>query len=257
MRALTSKHWWHPVLTQLNHLYISTCMDAPGPKTRILKFRKSTRPSGPRASKTQFLSQTSGLSANEMKKTEKEKTFKQEEAWTWEEDNHKVFRSIARTGPGCHDGCGVLLYVKDGKLEKVEGDPDFPFNQGRLCPRCLALPQVVYHPDRLKYPLKRAGRRGEGKWERITWEEAYEAIVQSFNEIKKKHGPESVIFCHGTARDIGTYVSKLAYSFGSPNRVCFRTFTRACLFCTQKDDSSGYHGRDGSSRLRPIFCRPL
>jgi anaerobic selenocysteine-containing dehydrogenase len=156
-----------------------------------------------------------------MKKTEKEKTFMREEAWTWEEDNHKVVRSIARTGPGCHDGCGVLLYVRDGKLEKVEGDPDFPFNQGRLCPRCLALPHVIYHPDRLKYPLKRVGRRGEGKWERITWEGAYETIVQSFDEIKKKHGPESVIFCHGTSRDIGPYVAKLAYSFGSPNRVCF------------------------------------
>jgi anaerobic selenocysteine-containing dehydrogenase len=151
----------------------------------------------------------------------KEEMHRSHEAWTWEEGGHQVFRSIARTGPGCHDGCGVLLYVKDGRLEKVEGDPDFPFNQGRLCPRCLALPEVVYHPDRLKYPLKRAGGRGEGKWERITWEEAYDAIVRSFTEVKKEYGPESVIFCHGTARDCNTYVSKLAYSFGSPNRVCF------------------------------------
>jgi len=142
-------------------------------------------------------------------------------SWTWEEDDHRVVRSVARTGPGCHEGCGVLLYVKDGKLVKVEGDPDFPFNQGRLCPRCLALPQVVYHPDRLTHPLRRVGKRGEGKWKRITWEEAYDEIVRSFNDVKKKHGPESVIFCHGTARDIGPYVAKLAYSFGSPNRVCF------------------------------------
>jgi anaerobic selenocysteine-containing dehydrogenase len=76
----------------------------------------------------------------------------------------KVVRSVARSGPGCHEGCGVLLYVKDGKLVKVEGDPAFPFSQGRLCPRCLALTEVVYHPDRLKYPLKRVGERGEGKW---------------------------------------------------------------------------------------------
>jgi len=97
----------------------------------------------------------------------------------------KVVRSIARTGPGCHEGCGVLLYVKNGKLVKVEGDPEFPSNQGRLCPRCLALTQVVYHPDRLKYPLKRAGVRGEGKWQRITWEEAYDTIASKFNEIKR------------------------------------------------------------------------
>ncbi len=147
--------------------------------------------------------------------------FKREKTWTWQEGNLKVVRSIARTGPGCHQGCGVLLYVKDGKLVKVEGDPEFPHNQGRLCPRCLALTKIVYHPDRLKYPMKRVGMRGEGKWKRITWEEAYGTIVQEFSEIKDKHGPESVIFCQGTGRDIGPYISKLAYSFGSPNKVTF------------------------------------
>ena len=146
---------------------------------------------------------------------------KGETKWAWEEDGMRVVRSIARTGPGCHQGCGVLLFVKDGKLVKVEGDPEFPHNQGRLCPRCLALTQVIYHPDRLKYPMKRAGNRGEGKWGRITWEEAYGTIAQKFNEIKKKQGPESVIFCQGTGRDIGPYISKLAYSFGSPNKVTF------------------------------------
>ena len=59
--------------------------------------------------------------------------------WTWEEDGMKVVRGIARTAPGCHEGCGVLMYVKDGKLMKVEGNPDFPLTKGRLCPRCLAL----------------------------------------------------------------------------------------------------------------------
>ena len=141
--------------------------------------------------------------------------------WTWNEDGVKVVRSIARTGPGCHQGCGVLLYVKNRKLFKVEGDPEFPHSRGRLCPRCLALTQVVYHPDRLKYPLKRVGKRGEGKWERITWEEAYETIASKFNEFRRQYGAESVIFCQGTGRDITPYISRLAYTFGSPNRVCF------------------------------------
>ena len=143
--------------------------------------------------------------------------------WKWEEDGMTVVRSIARTGPGCHEGCGVLLYVKDGKLVKVEGDPDFPFNQGRLCPRCLALTEVVYHPDRLKYPLKRVGERGEGKWERIAWEEAYETISRKFNEVKREYGPESVIFCRGTARDIGPYLSRLNSRFWQPepSRFCY------------------------------------
>jgi anaerobic selenocysteine-containing dehydrogenase len=84
--------------------------------------------------------------------------------WTWEEGDMKVVRSVARTGPGCHNGCGVLLYIKDETLVKVKGDPDSPFNQGRLCPRCLALPEVVYHPDRLKHPLKRVGKKGGDEW---------------------------------------------------------------------------------------------
>ncbi len=140
--------------------------------------------------------------------------------WTWEEDGMTVVRSVARSGPGCHEGCGVLLYVKDGKLVKVEGDPSFPFSQGRLCPRCLALTEVVYHPDRLKYPLKRVGEKGQGKWERITWEEAYETIVQKLNEIKRDYGAESVVFCSGTNRGIG-YGLNLSIIFGSPNRIGF------------------------------------
>ena len=51
--------------------------------------------------------------------------------WTWEEDGCTVIRSNARSGPGCHDNCGVLMYVRDGVLEKIEGDPENPYNQGR------------------------------------------------------------------------------------------------------------------------------
>ena len=144
-----------------------------------------------------------------------------EKKWTWEEDGMTVVRSIARTGPGCQQGCGVLLYVKDGKLVKVEGDPEFPLTQGRLCPRCLALTEVVYHPDRLKHPLKRTGERGEGKWQRISWDEALDTTAERFNRIKKEYGAESVIFCQGTHRDIMPYHSKLTYSFGSPNKAAF------------------------------------
>ncbi len=146
---------------------------------------------------------------------------KQGRNWIWKEDGMQVIRSVARTPPGCHNGCGVLLYVKNGKLIKVEGDPDSPFSRGRLCPRCLSLTQVVYHPDRLKYPLKRVGKRGEGKWERITWDEAFDTTARRFNELKREYGAESVVFCKGTGRDIQSYITRLAYTFGSPNRLSF------------------------------------
>ena len=84
-------------------------------------------------------------------------------------------------GPGCHGGCGVLAYVKDGKLEKIEGDPEHPWNQGRLCARVLAMKQYVEHPKRLKKPLIRRGKRGEGKWEEVTWDFAYDFIEKDRN----------------------------------------------------------------------------
>lgn len=152
---------------------------------------------------------------------EKEGISDNRKKWKWVEDGVTIVRTMARTGPGCHEGCGVLLHVKDGKLMKVEGDSDFPHTQGRLCPRCLALPYVVYHPDRLRHPLKRVGTRGEGKWERITWEEAFDTVADRFNQVKRNYGPESVVFFRGTGRDIGTYISRLAYSFGSPNLADF------------------------------------
>ena len=77
-------------------------------------------------------------------------------------------------GPGCHGGCGVELYIKDGKVVRVEGDPDHPFSNGRVCSRLLACTQYFYHPERILHPMKRVGERGEGKWEQITWDEAFD-----------------------------------------------------------------------------------
>ncbi len=122
-------------------------------------------------------------------------------------------------GPGCHGNCGILAHVRDGKVVKVEGDPDHPWSQGRICPRALAMTQYMYHQDRLKYPLKRVGRRGEDKWQEISWEEAFDLIEQKLTKIKEEYGPESVLFFQGTGRDIGGWIRMLAHSYGSPNVV--------------------------------------
>ncbi len=143
-------------------------------------------------------------------------------------ENYKIVRTTSwSAGPGCHGTCGVLAHVRDGKLIKVEGDPDHPWNQGRLCARCLAMTQYVYHPDRLTKPLKRVGKRGEGKWQEISWDEAYDFIEEKMNTIREKHGPESVVFAMGTGRDIGPWISMLSYAYGSPN-VMFSMSGNAC-----------------------------
>ena len=122
--------------------------------------------------------------------------------WQWEEDGYTVTRTYHYSPPGCHDSCGVLLYVKDGKVEKVEGDPLDPVANGKLCMRCLNLPEAVNHPDRVKYPLRRVGERGSNQWERISWEEAYDEIVEKVNYFKETYGPECIVNIHGTGRNI-------------------------------------------------------
>jgi len=121
----------------------------------------------------------------------------------------------------------VLAHIKDGKLVKIEGDPDHPMNQGRLCARALAMTQYVHHPDRLRSPVKRTGKRGEGKWQRITWAEAFDLIEEKMNKIREEHGPESMVFNVGTGRDIYAWICMLAYAYGSPN-VMFGLTGQAC-----------------------------
>jgi anaerobic selenocysteine-containing dehydrogenase len=130
----------------------------------------------------------------------------------------QVFRTTSwSAGAGCHGGCGQKVFVEDGKMVRIEGDEDNPWNQGRSCPRVLALKQYMYHPDRITHPLKRVGARGEGKFEPISWDEAFDTCERRLKEIRDKHGAEAVVFAQGTGRDIGGPISFLAYSFGSPN----------------------------------------
>ncbi|WP_172135618.1 molybdopterin-dependent oxidoreductase [Adlercreutzia sp. ZJ473] len=138
--------------------------------------------------------------------------------WTWEEDGCTVIRSNARSGPGCHDNCGILMYVRDGVLEKIEGDPENPYNQGRLCPRCLAFKEMLYHEDRLRHPLKRAREdRGKNAFERISWEEAYDIIEREMKKVAEAYGPESIWVTQGTGRDINGYGPLMAQYLGTPN----------------------------------------
>ena len=100
----------------------------------------------------------------------------------------------------CHGGCGVLVHVRDGRVTKVEGDPEYPVNRGSMCSKGLSVTQYMYHPDRVLYPQKRVGERGEGKWQRITWDEALDTIANKYKEILKTSGPESIVMGQGTGR---------------------------------------------------------
>ena len=88
----------------------------------------------------------------------------------------------------CNSGCGVLVYLRDGKAVRVEGDPDNPVNKGALCVKGMASLDYLYHPDRLKHPLKRVGERGKGKWQQITWDEALNIVAAELTKTKEKYG---------------------------------------------------------------------
>ncbi|ATW28284.1 dehydrogenase [Candidatus Formimonas warabiya] len=141
-------------------------------------------------------------------------------SWKYEKDGYTVVKTCAWSPPGDHPvGCGLRLYVKDGKLVKVEGDPAHPITNGRLCPRCLALTEYIYHPQRIIYPMKRdKADRGKDKWTRITWDEAYDMIEKNVTEIKAKYGPESIFSVIGTGRDMWHTVPFVTFgALGSPN----------------------------------------
>ncbi len=119
----------------------------------------------------------------------------------------------------CHGGCGVLVYVKDGKIAKIAGDPDCPINHGTLCSKGIGASQLVYHPDRLTYPVRRVGSKGSGKWERISWDEALDAIAEKILNYKESFGAESIVMGYGTGRENEAVIYRFANLLGSPNTL--------------------------------------
>jgi len=129
----------------------------------------------------------------------------------------KTVRSICQA---CHCNCGVLVHIKDGKAVRVTGDPGHPMNRGFVCVKGRAQPELLYHPDRLKYPMKRTGGRGEGKWQRISWDEALDDIAFRLTEIQGKYGAESIAVMTGTGPRTGNNVARLfCLMLGTPNRI--------------------------------------
>jgi len=93
----------------------------------------------------------------------------------------------------CPDTCVATVEVENGRAVKIGGDPDHSFTQGFLCAKVNQYLDRVYSPDRILHPLKRAGKKGEGRFERISWDEALETIASNFKRASAEHGPQSVL----------------------------------------------------------------
>lgn len=131
----------------------------------------------------------------------------QEPVVTVLDDGTEIIRTNIWSAPGCHPvGCGVKIHVKDGEFVKIEGDESHPISKGRLCPRCLALKDVVYHKDRVLYPMYRDPKdRGFDRWKRVSWDEALDILEENYNKVLEKYGHRSMVVDAGTGREACIY----------------------------------------------------
>jgi anaerobic selenocysteine-containing dehydrogenase len=123
----------------------------------------------------------------------------------------------------CISRCGAIATVQDGVLRALEPDPSHPTGQA-LCAKGKAAPELVYHPERLRTPLRRTRPKGEADpgWEPISWEEALDITATRLQALAREHGAESVVFTAASPStsalcDSVEWLQRLRRAFGSPN----------------------------------------
>ncbi|HEY62545.1 MAG TPA: molybdopterin-dependent oxidoreductase [Anaerolineae bacterium] len=129
--------------------------------------------------------------------------------------------------------CGLLAKVRNGRVVKLEGNPDHPHSNGKLCPRGQSGLMNTYDPDRVLTPLIRVGKRGEGKFRKATWDEALDLVAENMLKIREQYGPEAMVFS-STHNLSQPQFENLLYAYGSPNygtqrSLCFNAMVTAFL----------------------------
>ena len=135
----------------------------------------------------------------------------------------------------CVNKCAALARVEGGVVTKLNPNPLFPKSKNMLCARGNAGMQALYDPDRLKYPMIRIGEKGEGKFQRVTWDEAYEAILNGTDKFpglakildEEEDNRSSMLFCAGEGMAEHTF-KQFYQGFGSANwlnhaSICLQT----------------------------------
>jgi len=103
----------------------------------------------------------------------------------------------------CFDTCSIVATVQGGKITRIDGDPDHPITRGHLCAKGYAYLQRAYSPDRIKYPMKRVGERGEGQFTRVSWDEAMGEIASRLKTMREMYGGEALMeYKYGGHRDL-------------------------------------------------------
>lgn len=122
----------------------------------------------------------------------------------------------------CHSRCQVMVHSENGRLvrfEKADSDPmaDQIKPPTMACLRLNGVKEWFYNPDRVNFPQKRAGEKGEGKWQKISWEQAFDEIGHKLKKIIDQYGPEAVAGTRGTQRTNEEFIARFFNVLGSPN----------------------------------------
>ncbi|MGA1841110.1 MAG: molybdopterin-containing oxidoreductase family protein [bacterium] len=116
-------------------------------------------------------------------------------------------------------GCAMKVYVEEGRVRKVSVDTKAPVIPGSFCVRPTLAKEYQEHPFRLNYPMKRLGERGANQWEQISWDRAFDEIVERLDLIRKRYGAEALATSSGTGRGAWDFAkTRFMNLFGSPNR---------------------------------------
>ncbi len=120
----------------------------------------------------------------------------------------------------CPSGCGLRIRSVNRWPVKLEGIKDYPINKGRLCPKGQSGLQVLYDPDRIRHPLKRKGKRGEGSWEKISWGEGIGLVLEKLKSLRAGGRPEGLMLLGGRYRGhMADLMTRFMEAYGSPNHL--------------------------------------
>ncbi len=136
---------------------------------------------------------------------------------TWPIDYEKA-RATPTVCFGCTTHCGVIGWVQDGRVRRIAGNPLDPNAEGRFCSKAQGMISYTYYPERLLYPLKRVGKRGEHKWKRISWDDALDEIGAKLKALRDAGTPEQFVFHYGRDKTKG-FTKRFTNAFGTPHRL--------------------------------------
>src|SRR6201991_462398 len=136
------------------------------------------------------------------------------QAWPQKKERH--YSLVPTTCFNCESACGLLAYIDKvtGEVQRFEGNPEHPGSRGRNCAKGPATLNQVTDPERIRYPLKRVGKRGEGKWERVSWDEVLDDIAARVRKALQEDRRNEIMYHVGRPGHELLYHQRIFHAWG-------------------------------------------